>query len=300
MNKLLIVGDVMLDATIDGNVSKFSPEAPVPVILNPKTNFQLGGAANVALNCVGLGEPVFIASILGDDETADTIMRLITSKSIGSSFSRLNGHTSTKKLRIKSGLHQFLRCDYEKQVPLCDSETFIEQLVQSEFIKEFSVLVLSDYGKGVLSKPQTLIKAGLSLNMKVIIDPKGNDFSRYAGATIITPNLDEAQQVFGDIDGSGFDEKVLGFLRTYSVENMCITLGSEGLKNYNKSGKVTSIPSQAISVFDVTGAGDSFVAGVAVSLLSGECIQRALEFGNRVAGIAVSKNGTYPVSKEDL
>ena len=300
MHKLLVVGDVMLDATINGPVSKISPEAPVPVILNPNIDFQLGGAANVALNCSDLGSEVIIASILGIDETADSITEVVSKTNLTSSFMKLNGHLSTKKLRIKSGSHQFLRCDYETAIPTCASEDFIEKLVRSNFIDECAVMIISDYGKGVIQRPQKLIQAGLSLNMKIIIDPKGTDYTRYAGATMITPNRDEAELEFGPISQTNFDEKVFAYLRANSVENMCITLGAQGLRNYDQCGKVTTISSEAISVFDVTGAGDSFVAGVAVSLLKDTCIYTALKFGNRVAGVAVSKNGTYSVTQEDL
>jgi rfaE bifunctional protein kinase chain/domain len=298
-HKILVVGDVMLDKYLQGIVSRISPEAPVPVVNIKKEYIHAGGAANVAHNCVTMGAPVMLAGVVGNDAHGAALLQLLGELDIENRCVVRDCITTTK-IRIIGNRQQVTRIDYDG---VHHFET--EMLDACARATGAHIILLSDYKKGVCSPAlcRALIDQSKNHGQKVIIDPKVSDWSQYTGAFMLTPNFKEFAAVAGtaavqDTDGS-VAEYGMQVRERYQLDHLLITRSEKGMTLVGKDG-VTHFPSQAIEVFDVSGAGDTVVAAIAASLLEGYGVTDAVIRANLAAGIAVSHIGTYAVKKEEL
>ena len=295
---MLVVGDVMLDRYWFGEVSRISPEAPVPVVLIDNEEQRLGGAANVAWNCKALGARTLLLSVVGRDEPGTQLASLLKTEGIEASLHRDPKLHTTQKLRVIARRQQLLRIDFEKppsrEVLAAKLEEFKRALANCD------VVVLSDYGKGGLAHITDMIRTARKSGKRVLVDPKGDDYARYKGASIITPNVAELREVVGRWK----DEKDLksraGALRDkLGLEALLLTRGEDGMTLFKEKSSV-SIKAEAREVFDVTGAGDTVIATLAVMLAAGAGLEGAMRIANRAAGIVVGKLGTATASHAEL
>ena len=288
----------MLDRYWFGEVSRISPEAPVPVVLIGREEQRLGGAANVAWNCKALGATTRLLSVVGRDEPGERLARLIEKEGIQASLHRDAKLDTTQKLRVIGRKQQLLRIDFEKppsrEVLAAKLEEFKSALAQSD------VVVLSDYGKGGLTHITDMIRAARKAERRVLVDPKGDDYSRYKGASIITPNLVELREVVGrwkdekDLKSRGNELR-----EKLALEALLLTRGEEGMTLFTKT-RAVSVAAEAREVFDVTGAGDTVIATLAVMLAAGAALEAAVRLANRAAGIVVGKLGTAIATRDEL
>ena len=295
---MLVVGDVMLDRYWFGEVSRISPEAPVPVVLVNHEEERLGGAANVAWNCKALGARTRLLSVVGRDEPGERLARLLRKEGIDSSLHRDASLDTTQKLRVIGRRQQLLRIDFEKppssEVLAAKLEEFRRALAESD------VVVLSDYGKGGLTHIADMIRAARKGGKRVLVDPKGDDYARYKGASLITPNLAELREVVGRWkDEKDLKGRATALREKLGLEALLLTRGEEGMSLFSRT-KTTTIKAEAREVFDVTGAGDTVIATLAVMLAAGAGLETAVRLANRAAGIVVGKLGTATASREEL
>jgi len=295
---VLVVGDVMLDRYWFGEVSRISPEAPVPVVLIAREEQRLGGAANVAWNCKALGARTRLLTVVGRDEPGEQLTRLLRKEGIEASLHRDAKLDTTQKLRVIARKQQLLRIDFEKppsrEVLAAKLEEFRGALAGCD------VVILSDYGKGGLTHITEMIRAARRADKRVLADPKGDDYSRYKGASIITPNLAELREVVGRWkDEKDLKSRAAALREKLGLEALLLTRGEEGMTLFKKNGSVT-ISAEAREVFDVTGAGDTVIAALAVMLAAGAGLEAAVRLANRAAGIVVGKLGTAIASREEL
>ena len=295
---MLVVGDVMLDRYWFGEVSRISPEAPVPVVLIAREEQRLGGAANVAWNCKALGARTRLLTVVGRDEPGEQLTRLLRKEGIEASLHRDAKLDTTQKLRVIARKQQLLRIDFEKppsrEVLAAKLEEFRGALADCD------VVILSDYGKGGLTHITEMIRAARRADKRVLADPKGDDYSRYKGASIITPNLAELREVVGRWkDEKDLKSRAAALREKLGLEALLLTRGEEGMTLFKKNGSVT-ISAEAREVFDVTGAGDTVIAALAVMLAAGAGLEAAVRLANRAAGIVVGKLGTATASREEL
>jgi len=295
---VLVVGDVMLDRYWFGEVSRISPEAPVPVVLIAREEQRLGGAANVAWNCKALGARTRLLTVVGRDEPGEQLTRLLRKEGIEASLHRDAKLDTTQKLRVIARKQQLLRIDFEKppsrEVLAAKLEEFRGALAGCD------VVILSDYGKGGLTHITEMIRAARRADKRVLADPKGDDYSRYKGASIITPNLAELREVVGRWkDEKDLKSRAAALREKLGLEALLLTRGEEGMTLFKKNGSVT-ISAEAREVFDVTGAGDTVIAALAVMLAAGAGLEAAVRLANRAAGIVVGKLGTATASREEL
>jgi rfaE bifunctional protein kinase chain/domain len=297
--RVLVVGDVMLDRYWYGDASRISPEAPVPVLLYREEEFRLGGAANVAANCAALGASTHLLSVVGRDEAGARLVKLLKAKKVKPSLhSDARVHT-TQKLRLIARRQQLLRVDMEKPP---STEVLASKLADFRTaLAECDLVLLSDYGKGGLHHIETMIAAARKAKKPVLVDPKGDDYARYKGATLITPNLAELREVVG----AWKDEKDLASRAHTLRENLrcdglLLTRGENGMTLFKKSRKTFQVKAEKREVSDVTGAGDTVIATLAVMLAAGESIESAVRLANRAGGIKVTKFGTAEVTLKEL
>jgi rfaE bifunctional protein kinase chain/domain len=297
-SRLLVAGDVMLDRYWFGAVERISPEAPVPIVSVRHTEDRLGGAANVARNVTSVGAAAGLMAVVGEDEAARTVVRLLAE-------ARVTGHlhtdaelATTVKLRIIGRRQQMLRADFESEP---DREILLQQLGEfRRLLTEHDAVVLSDYGKGGLSHIGEMISSAREAGRPVLVDPKGDDYSRYAGATVVTPNLAELRAVVGRWKSEDDLTRRAQALRAeLKLEALLLTRSEEGMTLYTAEGE-RSVPAQAREVFDVSGAGDTVIAVLAVMLACGLSLWDAVQLANRAGGIVVGKLGTATVSYEEL
>jgi D-glycero-beta-D-manno-heptose-7-phosphate kinase len=295
---VLVVGDVMLDRYWFGEVSRISPEAPVPVVLIGREEQRLGGAANVAWNCKALGAQIRLLTVVGRDEPGEQLTRLLKKEGIEASLHRDAKLDTTQKLRVIGRKQQLLRIDFEKPP---SREVLAAKLEEFKgALAECDVVILSDYGKGGLTHITEMIRAARKAGKRVLSDPKGDDYSRYKGASIVTPNLAELREVVGRwANEKDLKSRATALREKLGLEALLLTRGEEGMTLFTKS-KTTSIPAQAREVFDVTGAGDTVIATLAVTLAAGAGLEAATRLANRAAGIVVGKLGTATASREEL
>lgn len=295
--RLLVVGDVMLDRYWFGEVSRISPEAPVPVVKVQRMEERLGGAANVARNAASLGAVSALLSVVGDDEAGRTLGRLLQEDQIDANLHVDREIDTTVKLRVIGRQQQLLRIDFETtpshevlQAKLADFET---RVVQSD------VVVLSDYGKGGLMHIAEMIRIARAHDKPVLVDPKGDEWAKYAGATVITPNRSELKEVVGrwssDDELAAKARKLRGDL---GLEALLVTRSEEGMTLF--ADETHHQPALAREVFDVSGAGDTVIATLAVMIAAGADWAEAIRVANIAAGIVVGKLGTAVVSREEL
>ena len=299
--KILIVGDIILDEYLKGSVTRVSPEAPVPVLKPEHRDLRLGGASNVALNAKALGSRVELIGVTGKDTAGRELKDLLKNKSIKSSLVSSNKIT-VSKTRLLAGQQQLLRLDLEES--FTQEEWLSTKKLFSNKLKNFNAVVLSDYGKGTLLDIPFLIKESKKRKVPVFIDPKGNNFNKYKGAYIITPNLQEFSAEVGGISSEqDLNNKAKQLMRRLSLEALLITRGQEGMTLFQKNkGKVnrSDFPTEARDVFDVSGAGDTVIASLASAKASGMTLEDSVKFSNLAAGIVISKSGTASPSLAEL
>jgi rfaE bifunctional protein kinase chain/domain len=295
---VLVVGDVMLDRYWFGEVSRISPEAPVPVVLIGSEDQRLGGAANVAWNCKELRARTRLLSVVGRDEPGTKLAQLLKKKGIEASLHRDRHLDTTQKLRVIGRKQQLLRIDFEKPPSTEVLAAKLEEFKRA--LADCDVVILSDYGKGGLAHIVEMIRAARKAAKRVLVDPKGDDYSRYKGASIITPNVAELREVVGRWkDEKDLKQRAQALREKLGLEALLLTRGEEGMTLFTNS-KSTSIKAEAREVFDVTGAGDTVIATLAVMLAAGAGLEAAVRTANRAAGIVVGKLGTAAARYDEL
>jgi rfaE bifunctional protein kinase chain/domain len=296
--RVLVVGDVMLDRYWFGDVERISPEAPVPVVKIARTEERPGGAANVARNIAALGAHAGLLSATGNDEPADALLRLLATDRIDTSFLRDAALTTTVKLRVIGRQQQLLRIDFETPPP---HELLASNLAEFDaLLADANALVLSDYGKGGLAHITTMIARARAAGKPVLVDPKGDEWERYRGATVITPNQSEFRQVAGRArNDADLARRAQALRRQLDFGAVLITRSEEGMSLFSDAGAST-IPAQAREVFDVSGAGDTVIATMGALLAAGAPLADAMAIANEAAGIVVGKLGTAVAEPEEL
>ncbi|XOV81247.1 MAG: bifunctional D-glycero-beta-D-manno-heptose-7-phosphate kinase/D-glycero-beta-D-manno-heptose 1-phosphate adenylyltransferase HldE [Aestuariibacter sp.] len=296
---VVVVGDVMLDRYWLGPTSRISPEAPVPVVKIDDTDERPGGAANVALNIAALGAGVKLIGLSGQDEAAGILSRVLQGVGVTAELVSVPGMDTITKLRVLSRNQQLIRLDFEKSFADVDKSALVHQV--SGAIEECGVLVLSDYAKGALSDPQTLIQLAKQHNIPVVVDPKGDDFERYRGATLLTPNMGEFQAIVGPCHNeSEIVAKAEELMQSLDLQALLVTRSEHGMTLLQKGQPEFHLPAIAREVYDVTGAGDTVVATLASALAAGQSLKSACTLANIAAGIVVGKLGTSTVSVQEL
>src|SRR6266566_2861957 len=301
---IMVVGDVMLDEYLWGTVRGISPEAPVPVVEIRQQTYALGGAGNVAANLASLGSNVWLAGVVGADSHAAKIFELFSQTArISMHLYPCQDRPTTTKTRILAHSQQVLRTDREERhyIPP-EAEANILTCVQ-ERLDSLHACVLSDYAKGVLT--DNLLSAVITTcnqaHIPVIVDPKGHRYSRYRGATVVTPNMTEASLAAGNEEGAMTFEQVADYLQGEIGDGaLLITRGPQGMSLFQPGSPPTHIPAQARTIYDVTGAGDTVVAVLALMLAAGMDMENAARLANYAAGVVVGKVGTASVSIEEL
>jgi rfaE bifunctional protein kinase chain/domain len=300
---VLIVGDAMLDRYWFGAVDRISPEAPVPVVRVNREEERLGGAANVALNVKTLGAQATLLTVVGNDEPAQKLQRLLEQQGVNTVLGRDPQLYTIVKLRVIGRSQQLIRVDFENQP---DHEVLSAMLgdYERELARHDAVL-FSDYGKGGLTHIPRMIELARAAGKPVLVDPKGSDYSRYAGATVITPNRAELAQVIGAWGSEAqLHERTQALRRAHGLSALLLTRSEEGMSLFDQSADGsdghTRVPAQAREVFDVTGAGDTVIATLAAMLACGVNLREAMPIANRAGGIVVGKFGTASVSYEEL
>ncbi|HWD21814.1 MAG TPA: D-glycero-beta-D-manno-heptose-7-phosphate kinase [Burkholderiales bacterium] len=296
--RVLVVGDVMLDRYWFGEVSRISPEAPVPVVLVQREDQRLGGAANVAWNCKRLGARTRLLSVVGRDEPGRKLAQLLKKEGVDASLHGDDKLATTQKLRVIGRKQQLLRIDFERPP---SSEVLAAKLEEfKRALGDCDVVILSDYGKGGLAHIAEMIRTARRSRKRVLVDPKGDDYVRYKGASIITPNMAELREVVGRWnDERDLARRARALRARLGLEALLLTRGEQGMTLFTKT-KSISIKAQAREVFDVTGAGDTVIAALAVMLAAGAGLESAVRIANRAAGIVVGKLGTAAATRAEL
>lgn len=301
---ILCIGDVMLDHFFNGDVSRISPEAPVPVLKLVDQISMPGGAANTSANIASLGSRVRLLAPLGEDPAGADLCRLIAVVSNMTIAGPVDPRGTIVKARYSAMGQQLLRIDHEDLSPLgADVMNQLIDLAVAE-LGTADLLVLSDYAKGTLGETLCgrVIAAARAAGIAVVVDPKGRDFTKYRGATVITPNELELSVACGRAarDEADVVDLASELARRHEFSYVAVTRGKNGVTLVDQAGLVEHIPSFALDVFDVSGAGDSFVAGLSCALAAGQPIQAAVHYGNAVAGVAVGKVGTAVVTPREV
>ncbi|HLS97090.1 MAG: bifunctional D-glycero-beta-D-manno-heptose-7-phosphate kinase/D-glycero-beta-D-manno-heptose 1-phosphate adenylyltransferase HldE [Porticoccaceae bacterium] len=297
--QVLVVGDLMLDRYWYGSTSRISPEAPVPVVKVGHTEDRIGGAGNVALNIASLGAGASLVAVVGRDEAAEALRSRLDSAGIFCDFQVSDSHPTITKLRVVSRSQQLLRMDFEEAFEREDASQLVAKTASR--LEGIKAMVLSDYGKGALLDPQALIAAAGNRGIPVLVDPKGTDFDRYWGATLLTPNLHEFEAVVGPCASEHeLAEKGLALVARLALEALLVTRGEQGMTLIRPGQPALHLPARAREVFDVTGAGDTVISVLAAALAAGEELPEAVALANIAAGIVVGKLGTATVSGPEL
>jgi len=296
--RVLVVGDAMLDRYWFGEVERISPEAPVPVVHVRSTEERLGGAANVARNIVSVGAQARLLTVVGDDDAGRSIGRLLTASEIDGHLHTDPRLATTVKVRVIGRQQQIVRVDFETAP---EAEVLAAHLDEySRLLPECDVVLLSDYGKGGLAHIGRMIELARAAARPVLVDPKGDDYSRYAGATLITPNRAELREVTGRWkNDADLEQRVQALRSGLGLQAILLTRSEEGMTLFT-DGPSWSVPAQAREVFDVSGAGDTVIAVMAVMMAAGRPLHEAVRVANRAGGIVVGKLGTATVSYEEL
>ncbi|MBN6068921.1 bifunctional D-glycero-beta-D-manno-heptose-7-phosphate kinase/D-glycero-beta-D-manno-heptose 1-phosphate adenylyltransferase HldE [Aggregatibacter actinomycetemcomitans] len=297
--KVLVLGDVMLDRYWFGATNRISPEAPVPVVRVQQNEERAGGAANVAMNIASLNVPVQLLGLTGQDEAGAALTSLLQQQKIDCDFVRLATHPTITKLRILSRHQQLLRLDFEEDFQNVTSADLLKKLESA--VKNYGALILSDYGKGTLNEVQKMIQIARNANVPVLIDPKGTDFERYRGATLLTPNMSEFEAVVGKCNSEQeIIDKGLKLISEINLTALLVTRSEKGMTLLRPNQPVYHLPTEAKEVFDVTGAGDTVISVLATALADGRSFEEACYLANVAAGIVVGKLGTSTVSTVEL
>ncbi|MGA8516147.1 MAG: D-glycero-beta-D-manno-heptose-7-phosphate kinase [Burkholderiaceae bacterium] len=297
-NKVLVVGDAMLDRYWYGTVERISPEAPVPVVRVTREEERIGAAANVAYNVVCLGAQASFIGVVGNDEPGRKLEALMQKTGIATHMARDGGLQTTVKLRVIGRAQQLIRLDFET-VP--DHDVLASQTAMfADLVAKHCVVLFSDYGKGSLAYVASMIDTARKAGKQVLVDPKGSDYARYKNANVLTPNRMELQQVVGS--WSSEDDlaiKAQNLRSALHLDALLLTRSEDGMSLFDAQG-ARHVKAQAREVFDVTGAGDTVIATLATCVASGMSLRNALHFANRAGGIVVGKFGTATVSYAEL
>ena len=297
-NRILVVGDVMLDKYWFGEVNRISPEAPVPIAKIDKTEDRPGGAANVARNISTLGGNVTLLSVVGKDSAATDLENVLKKYGINSMLKVDETISTIVKLRVLARNQQLIRIDFEEK----PSHEILAEVLDAyqTIINDYDVVILSDYGKGGLTHTSKMIEIAHKFNKQVLIDPKGNDYSKYTNATLLTPNKSELRDAVGEwINEDDLKARALNLMQHLKLEHLLVTRSEEGMSLFSKTG-VTSYPTVAQEVYDVSGAGDTVIATLALMLANNIEIKDATLIANIAAGIVVGKVGTATLDKNEL
>ncbi len=296
--RVLVVGDVMLDRYWFGDVTRISPEAPVPVVKIDHTEERPGGAANVARNIAALEGRAALLSVVGADEAGRSLTRILAEAGIDASLHEDAGLSTTVKLRVIGRQQQLLRIDFENAP---DHEVLKAKLAEYQRrLPDCDVVILSDYGKGGLAHIADMIRLARAAGKPVLVDPKGEDYARYAGATLLTPNRAELRQVVGRWASDDELAAKAHKLRTeLKLDALLVTRSEEGMTLFRDAG-TDHEPALAREVFDVSGAGDTVIATLAVMMAAGRDMAAAMKLANRAAGVVVGKLGTATCTLEEL
>ena len=297
-SRILVVGDVMIDSYWHGDVARISPEAPVPVVHIQREEVRLGGAANVALNIRTLGARVTLLSTVGVDDAASTLKRLLEEKDISAELHEDAGMDTIVKLRIIGRYQQMLRIDFETEP---DHEVLRSMLNRFQsLLVQHDVVLFSDYGKGGLAHIPQMIRITRKANKPVLIDPKGSDWARYAGASIITPNRAELAQVVGSWSSEEqLNVKAQALRQQLGLHALLVTRSEEGMTLFDDN-RAISVPAQAREVVDVTGAGDTVIATLALMVACDLELSHAMALANRAASKVVAEFGASTLTYEKL
>ncbi|RMC95957.1 D-glycero-beta-D-manno-heptose-7-phosphate kinase [Aquitalea palustris] len=296
--RVLVVGDVMLDRYWFGDVSRISPEAPVPVARIGRMEERAGGAANVARNIASLGGKASILSVVGDDEAATALERLMLEDGITTLLKRDAAISTTIKLRVVARQQQLIRLDFE-DAP--SREILADKLEQYQAVlAEHDVVILSDYGKGGLTHVTRMIELARAAGKPVLIDPKGDDYAKYAGATLLTPNRSEFKEVAGSWQNEEqLIAKAQALRAELQLDALLVTRSEEGMTLFRAEGALHQ-PTFAREVYDVSGAGDTVIGTMGLALAAGLSLPLAMSLANAAAGIVVGKLGTAVCTQQEL
>lgn len=297
--RVLVVGDVMLDRYWSGSTDRISPEAPVPIVRITETTERPGGAANVALNLVALGCHAHLIGVIGQDEAGVQLESLLTSRGVGLDLVVDPAVRTITKLRLLSRHQQLARLDFEESPPRDLHPDWWPRF--SARLASQDALIISDYGKKTLTRVHEAIAAGRVHHKPVVVDPKGRDYAKYRGATLLTPNLTEFEAVVGPIDApETLLERGRSLRADLALDALLVTLGERGMVLIGPGDHALTLPAEAREVADVTGAGDTVVATIAAALATGATLEDAARWANRAAGLVVAKLGAAQVSREEL
>lgn len=296
---VLVVGDLMLDRYWHGGTERISPEAPVPVVHVKQNEERAGGACNVALNISKLGAKCTVMGLCGDDESARVLELLLADAGVSTQFIRKPGNSTVTKLRVMSRSQQLMRLDFEDGFIGLDLDELEKAF--AEELEGHNVVVCSDYGKGSLRDVNKLIAMCNEKDIPVLVDPKGNDFEKYTGASLITPNLSEFEAVVGRCEvESDLVSKADALSEKYNIGALLVTRSEHGMSLMQHGYDPVHVPTHAREVFDVTGAGDTVISTLAASLGAGVTLERAMVLSNLAAGVVVGKSGTASVTLKEL
>lgn len=301
--KILVIGDMMIDHYLWGACERISPEAPVQVVDIARETTVLGGAGNVIHNLVALGANVCVSSVIGDDEIGNELRTMLST--LGVSHEGLilqEGRKTSKKSRIVASSQQILRYDRESKNPISDTSAQAIVAYATQIMGACDIIILSDYGKGVLTPivTQGIIQTAKALGKKVLVDPKGKDYTKYHGAYLLTPNKKEASEAttIAIVDEASLHEALLHLKHTCDLACSMITLSEDGIAI--DDGTMRRFPTVAKEVFDVTGAGDTVIASLSFALSSGMRMDEAIPFANRAAAVVVGKIGSATVTLDEI
>jgi rfaE bifunctional protein kinase chain/domain len=296
--RVLVVGDVMLDRYWFGDVSRISPEAPVPVVHVKRTEERPGGAANVARNITALDGKATLLAVVGEDEAGDSLAKLLAAERVNASLHRDASLSTTVKLRVIGQQQQLLRIDFERAP---SHEALAAKLDEFERLVDLAdAVVLSDYGKGGLGHVEAMIRLARAHGKPALVDPKGDDYTRYRGATVLTPNRSEFREVAGRwSDEADFARRAQKLRAELELDALIVTRSEEGMSLFTAK-ESRHEPTRAREVYDVSGAGDTVIGVLALMVAAGADLHAAMRVANHAAGIVVGKLGTAVVHREEL
>ena len=297
--RVTVVGDVMLDRYWYGGVERISPEAPVPVVAVGRVEERPGGAANVAQNIAGIGARCVLIGLCGADAAADALATLLAKSGVGHRLIRDPLVNTTVKLRVVSRNQQLIRIDFETQATPDGCRDLVAAC--KDGLTDAGAVIISDYGKGGLNHVREIVAFGRKAGLPVVVDPKGDDYRPYHGATLITPNRKEFEQVAGRFrDEHELERKARDLIAELALDALLITRSEEGMTLFEKEGRRTHVPARAHEVYDVTGAGDTVIAMIGAALAVKANLLEAIHIANAAAGIVVGHLGAVAVPRDEL
>lgn len=303
--RVAVIGDLILDRYVVGDVSRISPEAPIPVLAVRREELRLGGAGNVAANLAAMGAEVRMVAVVGDDGLGRAVRELLEEQHIDAGAVLVDPDRPTiEKTRLLSGVQQMLRVDREDTSSISGGVADRVRGAVERVLSEVDAVVLSDYGKGLLGANlmEAVIRGARERSVPCLVDPKGADWARYRGATLVTPNRKEAEEALGrrlpDLDAVVHGAREL--IVANDLAHVVITLSADGIYHQSAAGAEGRVPAQARQVYDVTGAGDTVVSHLALHLAAGLDLATSVSLANQAAGIVVERLGTHAVTRDEL